>query len=350
MCSWWLRHLVATSLSLVAARARCATDADCSLLGVCSSSGSCVCDPGWGGSGCAKLKIAPAPSGGVYGFGVPFAVTSWGGNAIYDNETALWHLFVTEIAGKNCGLHGWAGGSTVVHATSRSALGPFKRQSVALRRQAHNPQAIRLADGKWYIFHIGQANSHGPAAPCNESGSGQPPGLAAAAAPAASAAPAREAGQRASIGSSSCPVAPPTYTRTEAACISTSGCKAAHCNCGNAGQLASNDCTTIEECVHQGSLNCTADPRCHSIAIRSDCSTGANPAAKRWASFSEGGGSAVRNSQWVVYSRPGGAPPPPPPPTPPSPHSQGSTLHVADSPYGPWRPVVPTPGKCNNPS
>jgi hypothetical protein len=155
--------------------AACSSGADCSLNGVCSPSGSCGCDPGWEGPSCAQLKIAPAPPGGIYGFGVPFATTSWGGNAIWDNQTAQWHLFVTEIGGANCGLHGWSGGSTVAHATSKTILGPYSKQDIALTHEAHNPQTIQLADGKWYIWHIGTANGRGSPKACNESGSGQPP-------------------------------------------------------------------------------------------------------------------------------------------------------------------------------
>ena len=59
---------------------------------------------------------------GVYGFGQPFAVTSWGGNAI--QHGGEYHLYVTEITGKTCGLNQWQHQSTVTHATSPTALGP----------------------------------------------------------------------------------------------------------------------------------------------------------------------------------------------------------------------------------
>ena len=81
----------------------CSTGLDCSLNGVCPSTGggSCVCDPGWSGPQCATLALGPvAPSQGKYAGGVyameggPFATTSWGGNAIFDNATELWHLCV----------------------------------------------------------------------------------------------------------------------------------------------------------------------------------------------------------------------------------------------------------------
>jgi hypothetical protein len=146
----------------------CTNDLQCSLNGVCQSNGSCLCDTPWTGPSCAKLGFEPAPQGGMYGYGDPFVTTSWGGNAIYDNNTKLWQLFVTEIAGVGCGLHNWQGHSTVARATSTSVTGPYEKQDVALPVQAHNPQAIKLGED-WYIFHIGSATgSSTPAKACNE--------------------------------------------------------------------------------------------------------------------------------------------------------------------------------------
>ena len=343
--------MLSDTVPVATGTAACGADTDCSLNGVCSS-GSCACDPGWAGESCATLKLGRAPLGGVYGFGTPFAITSWGGNAIWDNTTALWHLFVTDIGGANCGLHGWSGGSTVAHATSKDVLGPYTKQDIALPHEAHNPQTIRLADGNWYIWHIGAANGKNSPRACNETGSGQPP-RAEAESEAAAHAEAAEGQQ----GKSVCPAAPPTYTRTDAACISNTGCKVGHCSCNGARQLSSGDCASTAACVQQGSRNCTLDERCHAIAVRSDCSTGGG-GAKRWSTFAEGRGSAVPNTQWVVYTRAGGKPPSPAPapaPAPPSPPPKktGSTVHTATSPAGPWEPVQMLPANashCNNPS
>ena len=152
-------------IAAAAAAAGCSSDLDCSLNGVCRQN-SCVCDTPWSGPGCATLDFEPAPDGGMYGFGEPFATSSWGGNAIEDS--GLWHLFVAEIAGAGCGLHAWAKSSTVAWATSTTPEGPYTRQGLALPHQAHNPQAIKIGDS-WYIFHIGSASGAGPPpAPCNE--------------------------------------------------------------------------------------------------------------------------------------------------------------------------------------
>jgi hypothetical protein len=148
----------------------CVIDLDCSLNGVCSS-GLCACDPGWGGSACELLVLGAAPAGGAYGYGAPFATTSWGGNAILHPKSAggdgLWHLFVTEIAGKGCGLHGWSSASTVRHATAAHPAGPYAPRDLALPHEAHNPQTVRIGDA-WYIFHIGEALGGAEPPPCDE--------------------------------------------------------------------------------------------------------------------------------------------------------------------------------------
>jgi hypothetical protein len=146
------------------AASACSNDYECSLNGVCKA-GACACDVPWTGAACAMIGFDPAPAGGMYGFGVPFATSSWGGNALEDG--GLWHLFVTEIAGTGCGLHAWGHSSTVVHATSKTPEGPYTKQGLALPHQAHNPQTIKIGQ-HWYIFHIGTAANAGEPAPCNE--------------------------------------------------------------------------------------------------------------------------------------------------------------------------------------
>lgn len=78
----------------------CTSDEACSLNGVCQN-GACVCDIPWIGQSCGQLAFRPTPPGGAFGFGKPWATTSWGGNAVYQNSTRLWHLYVTEIQGEH---------------------------------------------------------------------------------------------------------------------------------------------------------------------------------------------------------------------------------------------------------
>ena len=142
----WIIITASLFFTVSTAVAACTSGLDCSLNGVCAN-GACACDPGWHGPACELLSLGASPAsaaqGAAYGFGKPFATTSWGGNAIFAaGGDEQWHLFVTEIAGAGCGLHAWQGQSTVVHATASSASGPYERVGVAVEHQAHNPQTI----------------------------------------------------------------------------------------------------------------------------------------------------------------------------------------------------------------
>lgn len=159
MCDGWVNMSVAPTSAT-----NCDTDMDCSLNGACTS-GKCMCDPPWKGPSCGKLTFAAAPvANRAYGLGKPFSVTSWGGNAV--RRDGNWHLYVTEMAGEHCGLHVWGSQSTVTHAISPNASGPYVKVSTVLQHEAHNPQVIEV-DGALYIFHIGTANSAKPIKACN---------------------------------------------------------------------------------------------------------------------------------------------------------------------------------------
>ena len=128
----------------------CQQDLDCSLNGKCVL-GRCECELPWTGSSCGLFDFIPAPQPSA-AYGYDPNVTSWGGNAVVGDD-GLFHLFVTEIAGKNCGFSAWKHNSQVVHATAHSPNGPYERQGVALPVSSHNPQIIRFKDD-WLIFHI----------------------------------------------------------------------------------------------------------------------------------------------------------------------------------------------------
>lgn len=149
------------------ARASCTEDTDCSLNGACKAS-VCACDAPWSGVTCGVLDVKPAAPGGAYGYGEKFATTSWGGNVLQHGGKA--HLYVTEIAGKRCGLDGWGNQSTVVHAVSDSIGGPYKKVKTVIQHEAHNPQALTFDDA-FYVFHIGTGASTAPVRDCdNDSG------------------------------------------------------------------------------------------------------------------------------------------------------------------------------------
>ena len=90
------------------APSNCTSAADCSLNGVCEH-GRCVCDPPWDSASqqCGVLSFLPLERpGAAYGYAPN--VTSWGGSPVFGGEKpagdSRWHLFVSEIAGKGCGL------------------------------------------------------------------------------------------------------------------------------------------------------------------------------------------------------------------------------------------------------
>lgn len=61
----------------------------------------------------------------------------------------------------------WKTHSTVVHAVAAAPEGPYAKVGPVLHHEAHNPQAVKLNDTHWYIFHIGDGDAgDGPKAPC----------------------------------------------------------------------------------------------------------------------------------------------------------------------------------------
>ena len=88
----------------------CKNNEDCTLSGVCSSTGACICNDGWTSADCHLLAVSPAggPAPGGAGYGVTPNVTSWGGSIIAFTPAApaapatTYHLFVTEEQG-GCG-------------------------------------------------------------------------------------------------------------------------------------------------------------------------------------------------------------------------------------------------------
>ena len=156
----------------------CSSDDDCSLNGLCGSNATCACFAPWGGDDCGVLNFLPAPTTGAFGdMPAPENITSWGGNAEYDQLSSKWHGYFTEIGGKECGLTQWRTHSTVVHAESATPEGPYARVAGAapvLLHEAHNPQVLRLNDTHWYIFHIGNADANGTSAAACPGGVGPP--------------------------------------------------------------------------------------------------------------------------------------------------------------------------------
>jgi hypothetical protein len=328
-----------------ATEASCSSDMDCSLNGECHKNGSCTCDAPWLGESCELLDFAPTPNGGAYGFGAPFAVTSWGGNAIEQNGT--WHAYFTEIGGARCGLSRWQQQSTVVHAVSPNASGPYTKMSTVLPHEAHNPQAI-VFNGSWYIFHIGTANSAEPLKNCDNFAPSSLPLL------------------------DGCPVAPTGFQVFPAHCVGpnphSSDCTAS----GDPWQIATARCASamnLTECVREASGRCNSEPDCHSFALEAKCGdlsntsdlsntinasrpTDADTPGLLYKLIRLGANSTVSNPAWLAYAKPGQAPVPGPTPRAPTPPPvPGGTIHRASMPGGPFAPITATGYTgCNNPS
>lgn len=132
----------------------CRTDDDCSLLGECTASGKCECDPGWKGEACGVADLLPLNDTAGY---VNASAASWGGRPIFSN--GKWHLFVTEIA-RACPLILFMNNSAVVRAEADAPQGPFVRREVVLPPFHHNPQVVGpTPDGFFLLFSIGRTNA-----------------------------------------------------------------------------------------------------------------------------------------------------------------------------------------------
>lgn len=143
----------------------CATDEDCSLNGICSTSKICVCDSGWFGDDCGRLDLAPATRWTGYnytnftlpGYASSRGNSSWGGTIIQDREDKkLFHLVVSQF-GRGCGLSAWRPQSFVIRAESRTGpQGPYHYAQNITGQFRHNPYPFwSPADEKYLLYTIG---------------------------------------------------------------------------------------------------------------------------------------------------------------------------------------------------
>jgi len=146
----------------------CATDADCSYNGVCSSAGSCSCTPGWSGLRCGTLNLLPVNKSKL-GFREKNSTTgdnvsTWGAPVIYDQVSKKWHGWTAEMV-HGCGINAWESNSQIVHIVADNPLGPFSRKEVVALVFAHEPGVQRGPDGEWVMLYAGyEYNATGLAA------------------------------------------------------------------------------------------------------------------------------------------------------------------------------------------
>lgn len=124
-------------------------DAQCSYNGTFDTdSSSCLCDAGWFGESCSQLNLGEAQPDGGYR---PVQTDAWGAAILYDDETALYHMWVSEIA-NHCDIQFWARNSKTVHATSTTPEGPYTFESVAFPVMSHEVDVKRGPNGEWVAF------------------------------------------------------------------------------------------------------------------------------------------------------------------------------------------------------
>jgi hypothetical protein len=140
----------------------CKSDLDCSLNGLCGSGSVCTCDVGYTGERCELFDFLPTPAAsGFHSPALEGNVSSWGGTAVYDPSSKLWHGFFSEFYG-GCGVLSWESQSQIVHAVSSSPTGPFIKNDVTIGAEAHNAEARRdPVTGEYLLFHIGSGSNAG---------------------------------------------------------------------------------------------------------------------------------------------------------------------------------------------
>ena len=107
--------------------AGCTSELDCSLNGGCQQ-GTCHCDSGWIGARCERLQLLPARLDEGYNhLAHTQSVSSWGATqGAFDEDDGLYHTFVGELA-NGCGIDSYETNELIVHATSKSQRGPWRR-------------------------------------------------------------------------------------------------------------------------------------------------------------------------------------------------------------------------------
>lgn len=169
----YFRHLLSLTAWPIAftGAQTCTTDDDCSLNGLClpsantTTTSACHCDPGWFGTDCGRLDLAPATR--YTGFNNTNATSpdhynnrgnsSWGGQILQDqDDPRLFHLIYDQFA-HGCGLSGWRPTSFIARAESTSGpQGPYVWKQNITGSFRHNAYAYwSPADEKYLLWSIG---------------------------------------------------------------------------------------------------------------------------------------------------------------------------------------------------
>eukprot|EP01047_Picozoa_sp_COSAG01_P020695 COSAG01_NODE_1183_length_11346_cov_263.800302_3_plen_299_part_00 len=131
----------------------CTTDEDCQLNGRCRAR-RCACLAAWEGANCSLLATRET-AGAAHALA---NLSSWGGRSLRYEKDGLFHGFFSEFS-NSCGMDTWDNNSRIVHMTSStpspSGPGGYTRHEVAIPSFSHCVDTVRLADGRWLMFHNG---------------------------------------------------------------------------------------------------------------------------------------------------------------------------------------------------
>ncbi|KAI5300217.1 Transcription factor iws1 [Ascosphaera pollenicola] len=141
-----------------AAAPSCSRDEDCSLNGICNNATSrCTCDPGWRGTDCGILDLAPAPRKGN-GYNMTSAgISSWCNQIVHDpRNKSVYHLFLSEFT-HGCSLDYWTPYSRVIRAESTDGpAGPYVYRDEIVPAFAHNPSVVYSpVDEAYFLYYVG---------------------------------------------------------------------------------------------------------------------------------------------------------------------------------------------------
>jgi hypothetical protein len=137
--------------------AKCNSDYDCSLGGVCNSSQLCSCDAWFTGESCNLLNLAPATPGAGLQVQNYF---SWGGHSLDDGK-GTFHLFASFMC-RHATLGDWTTKSSIWRATSTSPEGPFSLVDMIAQPWSHNAMVSATKGGNestpsYVLYQIGDA-------------------------------------------------------------------------------------------------------------------------------------------------------------------------------------------------
>ena len=130
--------------------ADCTHDLDCSLAGACTA-GACVCDEGYRGRFCERLREGRTHLLWPPQAGMPWSA-GWGASVRRDPEFPdQWHAWVDVICQANRTAEAQPAryvtcyhtqGTNVVHLTAPNATGPYSFADVSLGAETNNPHMV----------------------------------------------------------------------------------------------------------------------------------------------------------------------------------------------------------------